>query len=221
MAFQPCTGIASLTVSATLESMDVAQNILHFEKNDGTAWGTGDLTNLVNSFDTWMGTAEGKDATQSFMSSTATIENLLARDLSVDGGAEFGKTVSHAGLDGSTRLPAGLTFAITLRTGLVGRSFRGRLFMINPCVGFNDTTPDSVKAASADAVKAGYTDLITRAAGWSPAMKWVVLSRFHKVGDIPNVKRAVGIGTEIKSVGYSQLYLDYQRRRAPFHARHH
>lgn len=216
MATQLCPGIASLTVSALTPSTDVAQNILHFAKNDGTSWGTGDLTNLVDSFDTWLGTTNGAKAFLDHMKSTATIQNLLGRDLSVDGGAEFGKTVSHAGTDLGTQLAAGLTFAITLRSGLVGRSYRGRLFMIAPTASFTVTTPDTVDPTKADDVVTGFTSLIAAAAGWSPAMKWVILSRRHN-----NVARGTGIGTPVVSVGYSELVIDYQRRRAPFHARHH
>lgn len=216
MATQLCPGIASLTVSALTPSGDVAQNILHFRKNDGTSWGTGDLTNLVNSFDTWLGTANGAKAYLNHMKSTAVIQNLLGRDLSVDGGAEFGKTVVHAGTDEGTQLAAGLTFAVTLRSGLVGRSYRGRIFLIAPTAAFTITTPDTVDPTKADDVVAGFTSLIAAAAGWSPAMKWCVLSRRHN-----NAPRSTGIGTEIVSVGYSELVMDYQRRRAPFHARHH
>lgn len=209
-------GIASLTVSAVLPSSDVAQNILHFMKNDLTAWGTGDLTNLVNSFDTWLGTTNGKKALTDHMATSVTITNLLARDHTVDGGAEYGKTVTHAGSQAGNILASGLTFAITLRTGLVGRSYRGRIFLIGLTAPFTITTPDTVLNTAADDVVSGWNDLITVAEGWSPAMKWVVLSKQHA-----NAWRATGIGTPIVTTGYSELVLDYQRRRAPYHARHH
>lgn len=209
-------GIASLTVSAVLPSSDVAQNILHFEKNDGTAWGTGDLTNLTNSFDTWLGTTNGKKATTDHMSEGVTIENLLARDHTVDGGAEFGKTVSHAGTDPGAIMASGLSFAVTLRSGLVGRSFRGRVYLIGLTTDFTISNPDTVDPGKASDVITGWGDLISQAAGWSPPMKWVVLSKRHN-----KTWRDTGVGTPIVSVGYSELVLDYQRRRAPYHARHH
>ncbi len=216
MAAQLCPGVATLTISGGLAAGDIMQNVLHFYKNDGTAWGTSDLTNLVNSFDTWLGTAEGIDAFLTHMQSSFYITELAARDLTVDGGAEFAKSVSHVGLDGGEILATGLSFAITLRTGLVGRSFRGRLFKWGLSDSVNTGGGDSFDSTIATDIEVGYTNLISVAAGWSPAMKWVVLSRRHN-----NVERGTGIATPIVSIGHSNLAMDYQRRRAPFHQRHH
>ena len=90
MAFQPCPGIASLTISAqrTGES-DITQNILHFSKNDLSTWGPSDVEGLVNNFDTWLGTDPGKAAMLTYLDSTYGLVQLTGRDLSVDGGAEY------------------------------------------------------------------------------------------------------------------------------------
>lgn len=221
--FQPCSGIASLTVSATSGAGgDIFQNILHFRKNDLSAWSIADVTSLANSFDTWMGTTPGTHALLTYLSDAVSITGIQARDLTADGGPEFTKSVSHAGLDTAAPINSGLSFALTLRSGLSGRSFRGRIF----CYGLTRTlngslSADQVDPTVANALKDGWNDLIAVADGWTPAMHWCVLSRRHKVGDVPNVLRTNGVGTPITEVGYSNLVVDFQRRRAPLHARHH
>lgn len=221
MAFQPCPGIASLTVAANSStSTDTFQNILHFAKNDLSNWSPSEVAGLANDFDTWLATGEGTDAMLTHLSTGVTIESLIARDLSVDGGPETIKTVSHNGLDSAANLNDGLSFAVSLRTGKSGRSFRGRIFAFGLTHSWNGSSQNNVDSTIAGDVVTGWTNLITVAAGWTPALKWVVLSRRHKVGDVPNVQRATGLGTPITEVGYSNLVLDFQRRRAPYHSRH-
>lgn len=221
MAFQVCPGIASLTVSASSSTTtDVFQNILHFSKNDLSNWSPSEIAGLANDFDTWIATTDGTKALLNNLSSGVTIDSLAARDLSVDGGPETIKSVSHSGLDPAANLNDGLSFAFTLRTGLSGRSFRGRIFAYGLTHTWNGSSQNNVDSTVADDRVAGWTNLIGVSAGWTPACKWVVLSRRHKVGDTPNVERATGVGTPITGVGYSNLVLDFQRRRAPFHARH-
>lgn len=227
MAFQPCPGIASLTVgTAAGGGGDQFQNILHFQKNDGTAWGVSEVQSLGDAFDTWIGTGPGTAAMLAHLNSGLTVTQLSVRDLSADGGPEYNKSISHAGTDTSAGIASGLSFALTLRTGFSGRSFRGRLYLYGLGQAFNaGTSSDQTTAGVVGPIVSGWENLISAAEGWSPAMKWIVLSRRHAetVDGVytPSVLRPAGIGTPITSVGYSELVMDFQRRRAPFHGRHH
>lgn len=222
MAFQPCPGIASVTISANSGAgSDIFQNVLHFRKNDLSNWSSSEIANLANEMDTWIGTTEGTDALRTHLASAITIDGITARDLSVDGGPEYVKSVSHAGLDSGGPLSSGLSFAFTLRTGLSGRNFRGRIYAFGLTAAWNGSNADNVNATVADDVVAGWTNLIGVSAGWSPACTWAVLSRKKSGMGYPNNLRPDGIATTITEVGYSNLVIDFQRRRAPLHARHH
>jgi len=213
--------VASLIVSAAGAEGDTWENVLHFLKNDASPWSTSDLTSLVAQFTTYLGTTPGENAWLKYLQSSWHLTGLSARDLSVDGGAEYGTTIDIAGANGSQQLPSGLSFAITLRTGQSGRSFRGRRFLFGLCADIQGTyLPDGVDPGAINYVVSGMNSLITSATSWSPAMKMCVLSRRHKVGSVPNVLRAEGVATPLVDTGYSNLVLDFQRRRAPYHARH-
>lgn len=219
--FQPCPGVAGLQVIASTYNGDPAQNTLYFQKNDSTAWGSSEIEDLVNEFDTWLGTSNGEAAFRGGLSTSLAITQLKARDYSVDGGVEYVKNVDHAGLDAGAAVQDGLTFAFTLRTGLSGRSFRGRLFAFALTASWlSGTGSNTVGGTVPNDVVTGLNALVSEAAGWSPAMQWVVLSRRHKIGSTPNVIRASGVATPIVDVGYSNLTVDFQRRRAPYHSRH-
>jgi hypothetical protein len=221
--FQVCPGTAMFTVSyvPTAGASDVLENVLHFQKNDLSDWGPSEISALTTQFDAWRGTSDGTNALLTNHTSAHTLVGYTARDLSVDGGPEYTNAVSHAGLDAGAPLSSGLSKALTLRTGLSGKSFRGRIFLSGLTATLTGTYgPDACDPAVLGAIAAAWNNLITVAAGWTPACKWTVLSRKHKVGSIPNVTRDTGLNTPVTAVSYSSTVIDFQRRRAPLHGRH-
>lgn len=215
MAAQLAPGIASGVISVTTPTEDTAQHVLHFSNGSTNPWTTPDLTTLANTIDAWITAGGGGNNTILHpMQSSFVVSGITCRDLTVDGGAEYAKTVSHQGVDGGGVMNAGLSFALTLRTGLAGRSFRGRVFSIGlSAAAYADA--NTITSTVAGQLVAAWGALPAAIEGANGSWRWVVLSREHN-----KAPRAEGVGTPILTVGYSDLVVDYQRRRAPNHARH-
>lgn len=219
MPFQPVPDAASVTMTFTMNDGETAQNIFHCVK--GSAWGADDLSALCNIFVGWYETGGmGSHAYSEHMSENSHLTAVLARALDAEGAPEGTPTVpipTTGGADGTTQLQNGLTFTITHRTGLAGRSFRGRTYV--PCLSTNsvfEVGANAIKPAyAADLVEAfrGLRDTIT---GHDATWFLAVVSRYHN-----GAARAAGISTPVVDFGYSDIYLDFQRRRAPGHNRHH
>lgn len=109
-----------------------------------------------------------------------------------------------AGTGVGDSLPLNGTWAITSRTALRGRSFRGRTFLVGLLTSILDDagTGDGVTLAG---IAAGFIQhLITVP---EPGWVWVVVSHFAE-----GVARAAGLATPIEQVSVDTL-LDSQRRR--------
>jgi len=106
--------------------------------------------------------------------------------------------------------PNNCTMAVSFRTGLAGRSNRGRNYV--PCLTNSEVTGNVIDGAFIANVIAAYAQLVFPAnvgvipGGW----EWVVLSRFSG-----GVERTVGVFTEITSVTVADNIVDSQRRRLP------
>lgn len=224
-AFIPCPGIAEFAIETANPDGDIAINKVYVYQGVASAWTEASLVNLENTLDTWLTTGGG--AGQKYvdqMNTGATIQSINGRDLTTEFALTAVKTVSHAGTDATKALPAGVTKAITLRTGHAGRSFRGRMFM--PWL--TEAMQSSGDVNICDDTKLGnlvamWSSLITAIPAGDASWHWGVLSRYSGVDSTTQrpIPRATGILTDITECGYSHKAFDYQRRRAPFHARHH
>lgn len=207
-----------MAIQASIPDSDVAENIIHCDNGSGgTAWTAAQLTTLVNAIDTWLTTGDGTNSPVNQMSNACTFTGIAARDLTTSTGPEVTKSIAHVGTDVNGRVASGLSWALTLRTGLAGRSQRGRIFTIGLTTGaFDGTDKNLIATGHATATVNAYNALIAAVSGAGAGWKLTVLSRFNN-----GAKRAAGVGTAITSVGYSDLWVDFQRRRSPAHARHH
>lgn len=100
------------------------------------------------------------------------------------------------------------TFCIQFKTGLRGRSFRGRNYIPGLSVTMT-TDPNHVADSWANLIVTAYEllmDAETLPVGW----EWVVASRYAD-----GAPRSPGIATPVTSVGYADLRLDKQERRLP------
>lgn len=217
MTFQACPGIAQATINVQTPDGDIAQNVLHISNGGSGAWSAADLTTLANTLDTWLTTGDGSGNNfVAHLQSAYTVVEISCRDLTTQAGAEFNKSVNHVGGDSGGRMADGLTKAITLRSGLAGRSYRGRIFCIGLSALNADATDKNLMYSASVAVQiAIWTSLISTVSGAHTGWVWVILSRQAGLA-----KRSTGVGTAITAVGVSNNYFDYQRRRAPFHGRH-
>jgi hypothetical protein len=110
-------------------------------------------------------------------------------------------------------LPMNVSLTISFRTGLRGRSFRGRNYIVGLVEGQTTSANEVVSATSAAFVDA-YNLLLDF--GQDIGASWVVVSRFSGVdGNGDPIPRAAGVTTPITSVLVVDNIVDSQRRRLP------
>lgn len=215
--FQDCPGIAEVVLQFVQPDGSIAENALHFSNGGVDVWPSGDLTTLANAVGTWWATGDGSGNTyKGIVSEHTTLANVIARDLTVEDSNIETVASGVAGEDTSVYLPNGVTWSITHRTGKLGRVNRGRTFVIGLCEDSQDTSlKNSLDATVAANQILAFGALIPAIPAANAAWYWGVLSR-----RLDKAVRATGVITPITSVGYANLNLDYQRRRAPGHNRH-
>lgn len=218
MAFIPVANTAQVTMQYLINDSDVAENTFGVH-NTGT-WDASHLETLAAVFNTWNDTAVGGFAPYQVRSNSTTLVQTTARDLTTQTSnvVVVAYPGSHAvGTDTSQQLSNGVCKAFTARSGLSGRSQRGRIFSVGIAQEQISTTdPNQIISSYLNVwtgcLNALITDISTANAAWS----LVVISRYHN-----GAPRGAGQVTPITTWGYANNLLDYQRRRAPGHGRHH
>lgn len=165
-------------------------------------WSVADMTTLLTTLEGLYGASYNNAATPD----TALVE-LVARDMST----EFGSIVSYpvnpaiSGLVGGDAFPSNVALVVTLRTGLSGRSFRGRLY--HGGIPVSVTTGNNVSPAYVTNVGTLYASLITPGSANNPTL--VVASRYTN-----NLPRVTGLTTPVTAMQVN-TQVDTQRRRLP------
>lgn len=146
---------------------------------------------------------------------------------SVGAGPLEGRTYSGspwpiAPAGGNPALPNSCTIAVSLRTAILGRSFHGRVFLCG--LGRNSvdpTAPNSVQPSDATQIITAFTDLVN---AWKANHgAGLILDRFPmQVASFRHAgaDRSPAMLTDVDHVTLSDLSIDNQRRRLPFHNRH-
>lgn len=202
MAFQPVPDTAEVVLNYTLNNLPVT-NILHARFLAGTPTEP-DMQDLADEVYTW---ADGdwmeRQAPQ------CTLVNVTVRGLTaaVDNQA-VSAGVAIVGTGSGMTSPNNVTKAFTLRSGLTGRSARGRIYVPSIPDNYFETDDNYLTAAYLDAQVTTLDDLIGIMAGigW----EWVVVSR-----EQAGVVLANGVTYAITSVGYSNTTTDSMRSRLP------
>lgn len=201
MAFQPAPGIIKVVMEFA-QGGQSAVNIFHVKSD--TIIGTGLLEDIVNLFDQWW-----EDELQDIVSSEVSLVGISARDLSEEFAAfyELGTGLPDTGTVGTPVLPFNCTACVSWRTGLTGRSTRGRTYHVglheSAAAGGFLTSPAQVS------LQAAYSALIPWLPDNNPDLKLVVLSRVQN-----GVPLAEALAYEILTATVDQA-LDSQRRRLP------
>lgn len=110
------------------------------------------------------------------------------------------------GSAGTPSLPNNVSFCVSFRTGLTGRSARGRNYFIGLVEGA--VVDSTVNAASIDAIVDGYEAVL--ALNSTLSHEWVVVQRYSQGVLLPS-----GITRPINSVLAVNAIVDSQRRRLP------
>jgi hypothetical protein len=205
-------------MSYSIADSDIAENV--FGVHNTGVWTPTTLATLAAVFNTWNDTAVGGHSPYEARDEESSLLQTEARDLTTQSSPVVivpYPGAHSAGGDVSGDVPNGLTKAFTARTGLSGRSQRGRTFVVALAQSSIDVTDANlVSLTTANDYVAWFNALIVDVSTANAAWDLCVISRFHN-----GAPRGAGVTTPITSYGYSNLYLDYQRRRAPGHGRHH
>lgn len=138
----------------------------------------------------------------------------LARDLSVQEGAEFQTTAHIGGTLTGGLLPNHCSLALKWGTGKAGRSNRGRTFHIGlGNIQLDSSTPNAVSSAAASDIVNAYQFLIS--AAW-PSSSFLAVLHTKKGGSFLDPRTT----TKITTVNLADFFVDSQRRRLPGHNRH-
>lgn len=180
-----------------LDNLEVAANVLNFYAAAGSPTPANFQGLADNLYSFWTGAAPFADGLKSDITEDWRLESITARTL--DGVNQAFRSVSEVGAVAEETEPALLAPCVSLRTGLGGRSHRGRLYLPSPS--HASVIDGLLGAAYITSMEAIWDDLrVTLPANTSVGWTWCVYSR--KL-DTMSVIEDVHINVE----------LDTQRRR--------
>lgn len=223
--FVPVLNAAQVEMQFSQHDGSFAENEFWVQRSE--AWDNASLLALCASFHGWYDTGDGTSSYVKLQNSTTALQAIAARDNTTQTSPSvvYNSSLPDAGLSGDTGyVPLGTSICITSRTGLAGRSFRGRTYLVDLDASIWSSVPNNtVSAAKMTDIINAFNALIAKISGDDPMNALVVCSRYHQVvaGTPPTVARAEGITTPVTAFGYHDLFTDFQRRRAPAHNRHH
>lgn len=185
----------------------IVENVYHVQGS--TPFTALTLSGLANTFDAWDNAVTGYKAVRNSSSSLILIRT-RALDTASSPVFTFTLPVARAGAGGASPLPGNVTFAIKLETGLAGRSFRGRVFIVAPSGTNLQAAPNQnlVTAVYANACVTALNLLVSSITAAVATNKLVVAS-YRTLG----AYRAAAVLTPIINASYANLRIDTQRRR--------
>jgi len=184
------------------------ENTLYFEKSSG--WSPSDITDWLSQVNDLI-----TDQLMPFLANSIQFIELIARLL--DTASSIGATVPITpvvtGGVGGGSAPNSVSYAISFKTGLTGRSFRGRNYV--PGLPSALISGNTVDAGWRGNIIGFYLALQEAAA--TNGTPWVVVSRFSGVDPVTGdpIPRATGVTTPIITVSTFDMTVDNQRRRLP------
>jgi hypothetical protein len=201
MAFIPVPNAAIAHINYTWFGQQV-QNTLWFDQPDDPSFI--DIVNLADGLNTlWVANM------LPLQSEDITFRNVEVIAQNMSPGITFTSTLNTGDIGGAATpsVSNSITLAVSFRTGVTGRSNRGRNFWLGlAATSVNDNV---VSGVAISAILAAYGNLIgsgSVAGDW----KWVVASRFS-AGE----PRITGVTSAIVSVSVVDDVIDNQRRRLP------
>lgn len=199
MAFVPVPEVMSVEVRATLDGQHVENRIMVSALGPVNELA---MNSVGGTFVSWI-----QPTYQDLCNVNVQFTEVVVRDISVADGAEFSFPVGVAGLVDGAAYPNETSFCVSLRSGLTGRSRRGRIYLFPPSASYvippNRVTPGYVTGA-VDAMVA-LLDLLD-ADGWAAG----VVS--YTSGGAP---RTVPLFTRYRSAIAVDNLLDSMRSRKP------
>jgi hypothetical protein len=183
------------------------ENTLYFEEPDG--WDAPSIGVFLGELRTLI-----SEELMPLLSVSIQFIELVGRllDTASSVGVVLSVTPTISGSNPVEAVPNNVTYTVSFRTGLTGRSFRGRNYV--PGIPNDAVTGNTIEAGFRTGVLAFYDALMALAT--VEGVIWVVVSRFSGVDGSGNpIPRAAGVTTPVISVGTADLTVDSQRRRLP------
>lgn len=197
MPFQPVANAAQALINYR-QAGQALQSQLYFRTNESES--TVVLNDIAQMVADWLNNSWAPVA-----STSAEVVSIIVTDVSEEGGEQITFTPIGA-LTGdivSPPMPTGTTITASWRTGLAGRSYRGRTYHVG--LTEQQVVANSLDSGSRTALQGAYAQLIIDAnVNQTPL---VVASRV--AGGAP---RPVGVVTDVLTVVVDE-YIDSQRRR--------
>jgi hypothetical protein len=199
MAFIPVDKVAQANIRALLFGQRI-ENTLYFSQ-PVSGWDGAALLAAATALSTWW-----NDNLLPLLSASYILQSVFMRDLTSEDGdvVEWFGDNGEAGADTNASAPSNVAFVVKFLTGLAGRSFRGRNYIGG--LGAENYTANAVALSTVNGIIAAYQDLIDGLV--ADVGTWVVVSRFSA-----GAPRTAGLASPILTVGYSDLFVDSQRRR--------
>lgn len=200
MAFVPALNTVRLAINYISETLEVATNVLHFRYLGG-AISEPAVLDLFAAVKAWQTASWAPQASEDWQT-----DLYEARDMTVQEGGIYTDIETIPGLYTSPALPAQNTIAISLRTGLSGRSRRGRTYHVG--LTEEQVVGSRVVLATATGLAAAYTALIAAVDGddW----QWVVASYVSN-----GAPRATALLTPITACILTDTIVDSMDTRKP------
>src|ERR1700747_674322 len=201
MAFIPVVDAAEITLQFSQQDGSFAENVFCVQRS--AAWDISHLNTMAAAFKTWWTTGDGVHAYQKYATTACSLVAIGARDMTTQtsDSVVYNTGLPIAGLDASAEIPLGITWALTARTGLAGRSFRGRTFVVGMATDtFATPSLNLIGAAAAVDWVDAFNALITAVPAADATCTLVVCSRVHN-----GAPRVSGVTTPITSYGYHNL----------------
>lgn len=200
MTFVAAAGVASVDVIWTQDEQTV-ENTFHYHRT--AAWDLASLEGLANTYLAWVSTRT------SMFADVCQLVKVYARDLTTASSASV-EVVPPAMIEGanaSGQMPMNVTWALKRLTGLAGRANRGRLYMIGLSENQIGSDRQTILPSQATNFRVQYDALLSAQLADNTAQEVIL-------------HRALGTHTDVTEYGWSDYFLDSQRRRLPGHNRH-
>jgi hypothetical protein len=207
MAFVPVPNTLQVDVLYLLDSQRV-ENTLYFERTSG--WTLPEIIDWIEQLRTLI-----SEELMPLLNDSIQFIELVARLL--DAASSIGYVASVVppvnGGKGGNCAPNNVSYTIGFKTGLTGRSFRGRNFV--PGISSADIADNTIVSDLRTGLLAFYS--LLRTAASESSAPWVVVSRYSGVDPVTKkpIPRVTGVTTPVTSVTTYDNVVDSQRRRLP------
>lgn len=206
MAFVPVPNTIEVDVNYLLDGQ-VVQNTMYFENTE--PWTIAEIGIFLDGLNSII-----TEELMPLLSSSIQLFELVARllDTASSIGFTFSLPTPVSGGRADEMLPSNVTYTISFRTGLTGRSFRGRNYI--PGLSVDSVDNNTIDADTRTGLLAYYSAVKAYASEYGAPM--VVVSRYSGIdADGDPIPRVTGVTTPIVSFGTADTTVDSQRRRLP------